>query len=312
MGTINNLPLDVLRLLFEYAASSNLESAQALSLVSNEVQLWTDPHLFHTVKRKSHQGPYRICLVDRMCLPDASSRLVQARNYVRVAAWEDFAPFSSIKEALENCPNIVQLCLWGNVFPFQPNDSSYPSFEIIQSYPSLRRVATHVNDVSHIPPSAFSSPFWMTITHLQLNYYDAISSSVTAFQVPLFTTMTALTHLAFFATDHGAHKELDYNQALSRIRDSFSPSLTLCLLSLMAPRDASRDTWLVEMVRTCRKVDDRIVLWLMAPEDSVDDVVITKSGDAFQAWCGVQDGVRTFWEIGEDILKKRSQKFGIV
>ncbi|KAH8823395.1 hypothetical protein DL96DRAFT_1713811 [Flagelloscypha sp. PMI_526] len=308
MKTINNLPLDVLRLLFEYAASSSLESAQTLSLVSKEVQFWTDPHLFHTVQRKSHDGDYRLCLLDQMCLPEASTRLVQARNYVRIAAWEDFAPHSNIKRALEKCPNIIQLCLWGNVFPFEPNDSGYHPFEITQSYPSLRRVATNIDDLENIPPSGFSCPFWMTITHLQVNYYSAVSSPETPFQVPLFAAMTSLTHLAFFPSNSGAQRELDYNVALSRIKNTFPPSLILCLLSLMAPQDVAHENWLVHIVKTSRNVDHRIVLWSWSPEDNADEVVVTNEDDAYQVWCGVQDGVQTFWEMGEAILEKRKER----
>jgi len=45
----SNLPVELLRDIFEHAASSDHATARSLSLVSSAVRHWTDPALFHTV-----------------------------------------------------------------------------------------------------------------------------------------------------------------------------------------------------------------------------------------------------------------------
>ncbi|KAH8828896.1 hypothetical protein DL96DRAFT_1708068 [Flagelloscypha sp. PMI_526] len=299
------LPLDILRLLLEYSASISFKSAQTLSLVSKEVQQWTDPYLFQTVQgaRDNHSSmPY---LLDRMCMTDASPRFVLARNYVRAIAWKGaLSKRSSVKHALDCFPNLTQLCLWGNLFPFRSWHDKYvvESLEITQNYPSLRRVATGIYTQLGLPPDAFGSPFWMTITHLQVNYSDAISLDASAFQLPLFTTMSSLTHLALFP--HTTWSESNTDLALSRVRHSFPPSLSLCLLSFVAPEGIDRRLWLAKVANASLKVDKRIVISTSVMEDNE---MVTEYGDTFQAWCEVQDGLWTFWEIGEAVLKDREK-----
>ncbi|KAH8828923.1 hypothetical protein DL96DRAFT_1708095 [Flagelloscypha sp. PMI_526] len=314
MGVTHNLPLDILRLLLEYSASASIDSARALSLVSKDVQHWIDPYLFQNMQGLGIEYSseiYRTSLVDWMCLPDASPRLVFARRYVRTVAWEKHVPHnSSIKQVLESFPSLAQLCLWKNIFPHRPNSSASHSqyFEITQRYPSLRRIATCTFDTSSTPPNAFGSPFWMTITHLQIRCYTPISSSRSPLQLPLFATMASLTHLALSSEAGGG--EADADLALSRVRATFPLSLSLCLLGMRAPTLIGEDQWCAEMVTACLKVDARIVVWSTGPVDKTDgQLVANRNGsDTFQAWCGIHDSVQTFWEMGEAIMKKRRER----
>ncbi|KAH8814745.1 hypothetical protein DL96DRAFT_1684985 [Flagelloscypha sp. PMI_526] len=313
MKASHNLPLDILRLLLEFSASAWLESAKALSLVSREVQGWTDPHFFQIVEGSFLFGEYRISLLDRMCMSDASPRLVLARNYVRAAAWRNFVPQQSyIKQALDHFPNLVQLCLWNNVFPFEPKNGSWSSlqpFEITQKYPSLRRVATCLNDLLNVPQNAFGSPFWTTVTHLHLTYSHAISSRHSPFELPLFVTMPSLTHIAL-STILGGRNERNVDLAFSRVTATLPPSLKLCLLYITPPQNEPRRPWLARMVITSHEFDERIVMWSMTPEDNTDELVGTSVDDNFRAWCGAQleDGAHTYWEMGEAVLKKRQER----
>ncbi|KAH8828870.1 hypothetical protein DL96DRAFT_1679424 [Flagelloscypha sp. PMI_526] len=146
MEATHNLPFDIIRLIFEFSAFESLESGRTLSLVSKEVQRWTDPHLFRIVQGHGFVSSYTtnrgLSLLDRMCAHDASPRIVHARQYVRVVAWKERVIFQfDLERALDTFPNATQLCLWENIFP---NTSSRRRFEITKSHPSLRRVTTNL------------------------------------------------------------------------------------------------------------------------------------------------------------------------
>ncbi|KAH8828958.1 hypothetical protein DL96DRAFT_1708131 [Flagelloscypha sp. PMI_526] len=309
-----NLPLDVLRLLFEFSASTSLESAKALSLTSKEVQLWTDPCIFETVYSfDNSSGTSWRSPLEQLCMSNASPRIVRARNYVRAVAWEDFVPqVSSVEKALEYFPNLIQICLWDNLFPFRTQNESPHShqFEITQMYPPLRRVTTCLDYRSNVPQNAFGSPFWMTITHLQVNYYGTVSSDDSPFQQPLFATMSSLTHLALSAMNQ--HSEPNADLALSLVKESFPPSLRVCLLALGAPSGVDHSYWLAEMVRASQKIDERLIMWSFVEEDSLDEIVVTSGIPTFEAWGQVLNKGQTYWEAGEMVLKRRQERIHAV
>ncbi|KAH8828927.1 hypothetical protein DL96DRAFT_1595989 [Flagelloscypha sp. PMI_526] len=145
----------------------------------------------------------------------------------------------------------------------------------------------------------------MSITHLQVNYYDTISSNQSPFKLPLFAAMPSLTHLALSV--HTAKSEPDVGLAFSRLKGTFPPSLILCLLALLAPQDVDPGHWFTEMAYTSLKVDERFVIWSEVPEGNVGEMVISEVGDNFQMWCGVQDGMQTLWELGESVLECRQK-----
>ncbi|KAH8828894.1 hypothetical protein DL96DRAFT_1595888 [Flagelloscypha sp. PMI_526] len=150
----------------------------------------------------------------------------------------------------------------------------------------------------------------MSITHLHLKYIHPISSSRSAFQLPLFVSMASLTHMAL--SPMAGMREFDTTVAFSRVRATFPPSLILCLLALVGPKDTDEGYWVTEMIQTGLKFDKRIVLWSFVSGGNTDEVVIIDGGDGFQAWCGVQDGVQTFWDMGEAVLKRRQEPLGHV
>ncbi|KAH8828918.1 hypothetical protein DL96DRAFT_1679452 [Flagelloscypha sp. PMI_526] len=277
MEASHNLPLDILRLLLEFSASASIKSAKALSLVSKEVQAWTDPHLFQIVKGRFIDLKYRISLLDRMCMSDASPRLVLARNYVRAVAWRRFQDSSS--------------------------QSSEELSVIIQKYLALRRVAICIDSGLNVTPDAFESPFWTTVTHLYLNSYRPISSPRSSFQQCLFVTMPSLMHLALYVIVGPG--EIDAELAFSRVTQTFPLSLKLCLFGFYHPRTGNKQPLITEMASISQKFDERIVMWSMIPEDNSDEVVGVSVDDSFQAWGVVQDEVQTFWQMGEAVLKKK-------
>ncbi|KAH8828866.1 hypothetical protein DL96DRAFT_1595824, partial [Flagelloscypha sp. PMI_526] len=269
------------------------------------VMVRTDPYLFQILYWRTASGyeEFWNCLLYQMCMSSASPRLIRARNYVRAVTWEDNVPEQrGIETPLDHFPNLVQLCLCRNIFPHQPGHDSPPSdrFEITQRYPYLQRVATCIFHERNTPRNAFGSPFWASVTHLQLLYYRPMSSPESPFQSPLLATMPSLTHLAL--SPKTGNSELDVNLALSRVRSSFPPSLVLCILALMAPLDVNEEYWTMETSNASLQVDQRIVMWSEYPQANASDMLVA---DSFEAWCAIPDRKQTFWDMGEAILKKR-------
>ncbi|KAH8828892.1 hypothetical protein DL96DRAFT_1595883 [Flagelloscypha sp. PMI_526] len=274
----------------------------------------TDPHLFEIVQEYKHRP-----LVSKSLLLDqaimsyashASPRIVLARNYVRVITLGHMPAEYYIQQALQILPSLIQIYLLSDLFPYHREPPSSQAFDFTWSHPSLRKISTAIGDRGSIPPNGFNSPFWMTITHLQLTYVSEISSSGSAFQLPLFVSMPSLTHLAL--SYMGVGVEPDDSLAFSRVRKSFPPSLILCLLGL-------RSFWIIEsrhqlvgMTDTFSDVDERIVLWWTNPKYDVDEMVVVNRTDSFEGSCRVQGRVPTFWEMGEAVLKRRRERLGAV
>ncbi|KAH8814430.1 hypothetical protein DL96DRAFT_1820633 [Flagelloscypha sp. PMI_526] len=158
-----------------------------------------------------------------------------------------------------------------------------------------------------MPQNAFGTPFWMSITHLQVNYYAPITSSSSPFQRPLFAMMSSLTHLALSGM-RNKYSEPDVDLAFSYVRESFPPSLTLCLLSLVAPTGVDRSRWLTEMVTARGKTDEKIIVWSFIPEVNSDEIVVTNGGFTYATWCKARGEIESYWEAGEAVLKRRQER----
>ncbi|KAH8828868.1 hypothetical protein DL96DRAFT_1595829 [Flagelloscypha sp. PMI_526] len=232
MAAHHDLPLDVLRLLLEFSASTSLTTARTLSLVSKNVQHWTDPHLYRIVEgdsvNYSRSERYGVPSVERLCSSDASPRIVLARH-------------------LRLCCDMGAKC----------------AGQILSS-----------------------------------NFFQQVAIPAPPLYRYVLSTHLALTFMAL-------ESEHDTGLAFSRIRGTFPPSLILCLFDLAAPKNVDPGKWFTEMAYTGLKVDDRIVLCSEVPEGNPDEMVVISLRDTFQEWCGVQDGVQTFWDLGESVLKGR-------
>ncbi|KAH8795950.1 hypothetical protein DL96DRAFT_1192639 [Flagelloscypha sp. PMI_526] len=193
MLALEGLPNDIRLLLFGFAASANHTAALSLSLVSKEVQSWTDPQLFRFL-HCSARGWFQDALVEgiiaELCSPTASPRLARARNYVRVIACRNhISDVTQIGKWLATFPYLTQIALGSTTLP--PNPSK-PHFDFTKSYPYLKRV--YLGDLGpykhFLPPSihlgGFTTPFWKAITHLQVCSDHMASSVYSPFMNPIF------------------------------------------------------------------------------------------------------------------------------
>ncbi|KAH8798440.1 hypothetical protein DL96DRAFT_1720560 [Flagelloscypha sp. PMI_526] len=324
MLALEDLPNDIQRLLFGFAASATRIAALSLSLVSKEVQSWrgsffeigsyvhllyrTDPQLFRFL-HCSARGWFQDSLVEGilvdLCSPTASPRLVRARDYVRVIACRNhMSDATQIGKWLATFPYLTQIALGSTMLPPHPDE---PHFDFDQSYPYLKRIYLgNLGPHKHfLPPSihigGFVTPFWKTITHLQVCSESVACSAYSPFSSPLFSTMPNLTHLAVIVR-RSSPEETPF--ALTRIRASFPPSLQLCILGMVDwsyhnPDFTTLDIFYQVVAGT---FDHRLIWW---PQEMNMAMTNSNGREAFALWCGMPDGKPTIWDLGEDTLKKR-------
>ncbi|KAH8798397.1 hypothetical protein DL96DRAFT_1720519 [Flagelloscypha sp. PMI_526] len=289
-GIPDNFTPFAIRLCTEFSASSNLESARTLSLVSQEVQLWTDPFLFRCICQHEFSTPYQ--LLDQMCSHYASPRLVRARSYVRAIGWKSPMMERNLPQYLATLPNISQLCMWVQTNYFTGGQTVYSS---------LRRLFSSASQTN-----SFNLPFWSTITHLHLY---TVRTMVETFEQPLFGSMIQLSHLAIGTLDRYWKEEPDIAAAVECVRRAFPPSLRLCLLSLDIQVRPSNHAQLQELCDG--KVDNRIVVCLPTkPTLQLNGLLVLNSRDhtTYLQWCVDQAESDTYWEKGEEIQAGRQSK----
>ncbi|KAH8825846.1 hypothetical protein DL96DRAFT_1610076 [Flagelloscypha sp. PMI_526] len=264
---ITKVPLDVLRVLFEHAASADHTTACTLSLVSHEIQSWTDPLMFRFLN--SHKDHVLVPIFKNMCGPTPSPRLLRARSYVRGIAW--------------NSENYLA----------EMADDPW-SFDFLHSFPSLHRVRTGIWSTTLFPVKSLENPFWMSITHFHVDLQVPISSLESPFaREKLFSHMIKLTHLAIRAPKYNVEKNLE------------EACLHLCLWQItfkdrLVPIDIPSIRKLANGSR-----DERIVLWDCMHLVLDVEMVISTPDDIAEVWSGCRDGFETYWQKAEAIVQKR-------
>ncbi|KAH8823242.1 hypothetical protein DL96DRAFT_1617016, partial [Flagelloscypha sp. PMI_526] len=310
MSTRLDIPFDIVQLLVEFSASSSLIAACSLSLVSHECQSWSDVYLFRfIVEPKEIKKDTVSNLLAKMCGPDASPRLLRARQHVRSLSWYEHIQSETLLYNLGHylslLPNVVQLCLWKNYLLELANDYK---FDLAISHPNLRRVYTRSYILETLPAAKFDCSFWTTITHLQLEPHNSLYKDDSPFVHPLFANLNRLTHLAIGKPRHfgyNAQSATNLDVVISRVRSSFPSSLMLCLLCIEVELVAESTLRRITNLRL-GNVDERIVLWAMPYLGK--EYVVRGDGydsDTFEVWCGIPDGKETFWEVGTSIQQTR-------
>ncbi|KAH8822580.1 hypothetical protein DL96DRAFT_1714038 [Flagelloscypha sp. PMI_526] len=165
------IPLDVGRTVFGLAASQDLTTAKMLSLVSKNVQTWSDVHLFrHILTSSPAPGTDPVVgMLDLMLNSDSVTRYVRARAYVTTVRWQ------ASKLLLSNIiPNLLLLC---------PN---LTFLQLRQAFPSegyhlqtlrLRFLQIDLHDPEESSPKRaaglLTSPCFQTVVYLHPLYFDS-------------------------------------------------------------------------------------------------------------------------------------------
>ncbi|KAH8799211.1 hypothetical protein DL96DRAFT_1638042 [Flagelloscypha sp. PMI_526] len=259
MDALQNLPLDLVRLILEVSASRRESSAVSLSLVFHQIQSWcaqVDPFLFRYIycfKITQDTTP----IPEWMCNSKASPRLIRARNYVEGIAWHPIlGSTAALQVWLSTFPNLKQLCLWNDLFPIILSTRSH-QFNFERVYPALRRLCICLGR---------GDPFWRHITQLHIQILLALSSDRSLLRWPVLGDMPSLTHLVL----DGCRSENEPNiaAALTRVKASWPASLRLCILFVNIITDEEtgeavdeRTGHILKWARSGR-FDERLILWL--------------------------------------------------
>ncbi|KAH8823223.1 hypothetical protein DL96DRAFT_266728 [Flagelloscypha sp. PMI_526] len=311
MSKPRELPFDIFELLVDFSASSNLDTARALSLVSHECQLRADVYLFRFLFEP--EDPMKDCMsniLSKICSDNASPRLTRARQHVRSLSWFEHPQVHQVLYNLGHylslLPNLIQLCFRENYIPELGDTDFKFSFDV--SHPNLKRILTRSFTAETLPSAKFDYPFWNTITHLQIEPDYPLYQPDSPFAQPLFTNLNHLTHLAIGSPRNLTYEEQPLSRVdtvISRVRSALPPSLILCLLSLELENATDELRRRITSLRLGH-IDERIVLWSM-PHLLEEYVVPGRSHDkdAFEVWCGIPEGKETFWEAGVAIQSMR-------
>ncbi|KAH8824209.1 hypothetical protein DL96DRAFT_1613387 [Flagelloscypha sp. PMI_526] len=274
MGT--SLPLDLARLVIEFTASADwsLQTVTALSLVSKEVQSWSDRYLFRDIVVGDDGLPRTEEFMRDFAQDNAPIRFQTARSYVRTFSTQ--ATDGDERLALKFllcCTNIHSIAFWHMTIPSPLRD---------RSIPSLERLSFSPGDDARL---SFSAPLFRTITHLEIAGYD--SSDWPVLWSAGLSSMPSLTHLVLDALpDVKPHIHL-----LSNLPDSVR------IIMLRFGR----------ITQATRVADDpRIVCFASQEQNASEgfphlDIFV----EGFHTWTGKKFEDETYWTIGERLLQKK-------
>ncbi|KAH8828714.1 hypothetical protein DL96DRAFT_1595412 [Flagelloscypha sp. PMI_526] len=109
-----DLPLDILRTILEIHAGTSPRNASNLSVVSPQVQQWTDPALFRTIILREESYGQRDAFVDMFAgQTPLSKRVSQGLEMTRVVHLTSPLPLPVVERFINLCPAIYQLSIHG-------------------------------------------------------------------------------------------------------------------------------------------------------------------------------------------------------
>ncbi|KAH8824195.1 hypothetical protein DL96DRAFT_1613351 [Flagelloscypha sp. PMI_526] len=278
-----SLPLDLAKLIIEFAASDDwsLRTSISLSLVSKEVQTWSDVYFFRDIVIEEDAIPLKTkTFMTEFSQENPPLRLHTARSHVRT-----FSTKQSDKEDTEDEEEVVFrfLALCSNLHSIALWHMSVPSGLLDLSIPSLRRLSFGAGKHDQV---SFSMPLFNSITHLEIAGYN--SSEWPALWSAGLRSIPSLTHLALDA--------LPLSDCQSDLLKRLPASFSLVLVRNI-------ETYESELMQG---VDDpRIVVF--TDSDDIGLPFLDIFSDGFHAWTGQQPEEETYWVQGEKLSAKQRQ-----
>ncbi|KAH8826088.1 hypothetical protein DL96DRAFT_1607143 [Flagelloscypha sp. PMI_526] len=284
MVLLEDLPVDLAREIIELAAASDTsrQTARSLSLVSREIQSWSDRFHFQNLV-EDPSGPEEKDFLAHFVSDQPSNRLKRARLYVlRFASRRSYDHQGHI-----GCPNLTSLALWAVELPalFQhPN----------QSLPNLRRLCFSFvyGGASAI---SFRSPAFQNVTHMDLGAW-AVEDWPTFWQAGT-ELMGSLTHLVL----NGKSARTEERQNLISEAMSHMPPALRVLIVIV------EEETLPDIVN--EQYDPKVVFIVehsSLPSGFGEIRGHVNGGDAFEMWSGEGNENLTYWSVAESVVEDRS------
>ncbi|KAH8826087.1 hypothetical protein DL96DRAFT_1607142 [Flagelloscypha sp. PMI_526] len=216
MANVASIPVEIARLIVQFASHS-LSTSCSLSLVSRQVQTWSDPFLFCTmiISKTQEVSQKMRTFIDSFVSSVPSDRLCRARRYVQIVATLQFNdPDETLYRFLGCCSHLFSVCVWCHVVP-----SSFSALHI----PTLRWLSLSGWEI----PLSFASPVFQSISHLDLT--GVFFSDWSDIWEANLAFIPNLSHLLLNAS--GPSDIVD-GEVLSTISSHLTPSIRLVLLAV--------------------------------------------------------------------------------
>ncbi|EJF65399.1 hypothetical protein DICSQDRAFT_99203 [Dichomitus squalens LYAD-421 SS1] len=285
----SNLPVELIRDIFEHAAHSDRATARSLALVSSAVRHWTDPILYHTVVLSSTRSL-------RAFVDAISSRPSDfVRTRVRNLGIFTLGPIPSIHRILSACAGAQNVACG---FPL-------PAYKVSQGDSALQGL-THPRE-QHLLGVACrdgwdASLVNRTVTHLriQLPSFDSSHSGWDRLEA-----LPALTHLAVVYRPTGAvppaaivpHLAGLLPSSLSPKGEGGLPALQLILVQVVGARkDASFAAEAVAALNAAAVSASGRALRIVAEHAPLSVV---------RQWEDAVKGGQSMWESAEAVVRSR-------
>ncbi|KAH8818788.1 hypothetical protein DL96DRAFT_1621944 [Flagelloscypha sp. PMI_526] len=291
MENFSVIPPELLMLIVSFAAASCPRTATKLSLVSRQVQSWSDPHIFRNIVIEDDCGApeqleedYELVVAE-----DASPRLLRARTYVRTfSSRQSDTTESQFCKFFSLCPNLFSIAFWEAPLPLDMASLSFPT---------LRRMA-----FQETKGLSLESLLFKTVTHL-----DLVGWTFSRLPDLGVKRMTSLTHLMLSSWS------IDTSHDEEELLKGAAPCLRLLILRLnddypMPAGDLRKYVPCVLPVASPEEYEDE-------DEDEGEKKEVEKEevpgipnfdvcGDkAFKEWCGKTPEEDSFWLKAEKLLE---------
>ncbi|KAH8826068.1 hypothetical protein DL96DRAFT_1273945 [Flagelloscypha sp. PMI_526] len=281
--SFQDIPKDLARDIFELAAHPDRLSARAtsLSLVSREVQSWTDICLFRNIAFKSTMRTRaERSFLDAIISDDRSPRLEQARKYVRTISSQDQPdPEGLIERFVSVCPLLESIALWHMSPKSQMLNLSISSLRKMTFYDDMGKDSLHFS---------LRYPLFHSLTHLDLGGWSY--KDWPRIRNAGIREMTSITHLVLSGLSDGS---IRVTEIISEMSSHLPPNLHLLFLLL----DEGQVEELL-MIGASFHYDSRVVVAIDDPDfGSFYEAlgVHVNDGIAWTSWTGETKWEESFW-----------------
>ncbi|KAH8804183.1 hypothetical protein DL96DRAFT_1631424 [Flagelloscypha sp. PMI_526] len=288
MKQFSDIPIDVARLVFEIAATSDQQTACALSYVSQQVQSWSDPFLFRhiVIIALVSLDEAMLRFIDSFISKDPSPRIRRARGYVKTISSKQY------DDGYSRIPNFVRRYSSLESLRLRSLTSTHLLFKLI--VPSLRKLSFPYHDTDIMTRNM---PLFYAITHLEVDAYETFTIWDADFDI---SAMPSLTHLTVVMNKNRIN---DMNTVITTVSAYIPPRFKLLLLLLRRGQKNS-----LEGVT----YDERIILGVLPRLGDVANDMDAELDDVFEDEWGdgtaqsVKEGTR--WDRAERMLRDKRRK----
>ncbi|KAJ2912132.1 hypothetical protein MD484_g8280, partial [Candolleomyces efflorescens] len=305
----SDLPEDVCRLVFEFAAELDEQSGRACALVSRKVNTWIDPILYRKIVIKSvKQLRNLLSVVQNIDRGKSTKRPDFLSTHVKTII-VDYGRLTGkdVLPILKPCRSIEVLALWHGLTPEGRLSKHIMDFMASPDY-SPRRISI-INTMFPRDDLHFSYPIFRNATHVELQWEETGPNSRTIdVGWDTLRCLPRLTHLSVNVTFRSERRD----QWIREIVQFLPLSLRVFVVWIYDPRLFYRKNPDFEGLKAIQDgdIDSRIVLAYedMSPPEDLELVPIFRAyRDMIGDWTGTRVGLDV-WTLAERKIEERLRR----